>query len=74
MALSNDEKERLKVVLEVAGDNLNNIHYGVVKAISDVHNKGQRAHLWVVLPQAAMEKIRRARRNAERPKFLVLTP
>lgn len=66
MALTSDEKVMLTTVIEVAGDDEKMIRDGIIKALRGENDKGRRNYLWHTLERAAKEKIRRARRKAER--------
>ncbi len=72
-ALTEDEKRRLGIVLEVAGDNESRIRDGIIKAIPDIQGKGSRSYFWHLLETRARAKIRAARKNvdqcAQRPPF-----
>ncbi len=63
MALSDDEKKRLEVVIEVAGDDETQIRYGIIRALRDVNERGTRNYLWHLLDMKARAKIRRTRRK-----------
>lgn len=63
MALSVPEKQLLKVVIGVAGDNLTLIRDGIIKALRGENEHGRRNYLWHILERAATSKIRAARRK-----------
>jgi len=75
MALTADEKARLKTVLETANGNENNIREGIIKALKDVTARETRNYLWRTLEREAKKQMRAAKKRAEagtRPR-LVLT-
>jgi hypothetical protein len=57
MALSQKEKDRLAVVLEVTNGDISRIETGIRKAISDVADRATRKHLWCVLTKEARKAL-----------------
>jgi len=60
------EKDLLDKVIAVAGNDENRIRDGIVDALKGISEKGTRNYLWHLLQTKAAQKIRAARRNAER--------
>ena len=57
------QKKLLDTVFEVAGDNVEMINEGIVKALRGENDKARRTYLWNTLSKAAAARIRRARRK-----------
>ena len=57
------QKELLDIVFGVAGDNVEMINEGIVKALRGENDRARRTYLWNVLSKAAAAKIRSARRK-----------
>lgn len=60
------EKDLLGKVIAVAGNDETKIRDGIVEALKGINEKGTRNYLWGLLKTKALQKIRAARRSAER--------
>lgn len=76
--LNDFEKELLKVVIGVTGDDESRIREGLIKALRGHNEPGPRRYLWRTLERAAKDKIRRIRKKAaqkaatERSEFMLV--
>ena len=63
-----DGQERLKRVLEYAGNDLSEVRQGIIHALRDVNEKGRRTYLWNQLKKRAVRIINaRLKKKAQAP-------